>query len=205
MTADEELNLLDEAIRRLKIEYDVYFGGGSKRPPTDTEWRVQAMIKRLETPKLSFPQRFRYNSIVQKHAIYSDLWRQKLKIKEEGYRRPQDALLAIQGLRDPQRSPQSATARPGSEQSVTEAFRIVCTDADREQEAVRSLFVAMMEAKRKAGENVPESTFESFRTFVKRKTEQIRKQYHCPAVEYAVEAEGGQVRLKAKAQARVEP
>ena len=34
----------------------------------------------------------------------------------------------------------------------------------------------MVAAKRKAGEEVPESSFESFRTFVKRKTEQIRKE-----------------------------
>jgi hypothetical protein len=28
---DEELTLLDDYVRRLKIEYDVYFGGGSKK------------------------------------------------------------------------------------------------------------------------------------------------------------------------------
>ena len=108
MTVDENLNLLEEAIRRLKIEYDMFFGGGLKRPPNDSEWRVQSLIKRLEGPKLTFAQRFRYNSIVQKYAVYSDLWRQKTKIKEEGYRRPQDALLAIQGLRD-ERLPSSSS------------------------------------------------------------------------------------------------
>jgi hypothetical protein len=28
MTVDEELSLLENSIRQLKIEYDVYFGGG---------------------------------------------------------------------------------------------------------------------------------------------------------------------------------
>jgi len=32
-------------------------------------------------------------------AIYSDLWRKKGRIREEGYRRPQDALLSVQGVR----------------------------------------------------------------------------------------------------------
>ncbi len=46
MTVDEESSLLEETVRRLKIEYDVYFGGGSKKPPADTEWRVQSIIKK---------------------------------------------------------------------------------------------------------------------------------------------------------------
>src|SRR5581483_2812525 len=178
VTIDEEITLLDEAVRRLKIEYDVFFGGGAKKPPNDSEWRVQTMIKRLEIPKLSFAQRFRYNSIVQKYAIYSDLWRQKMKIREEGYRRPQDALLAIQGLR-----PETAETKPGAAASrdsgaapeSPEPFRVACSNPDAEAEAVRALFAAMVAAKKKTGEEVPESSFESFRTFVKRKTEQIRK------------------------------
>ena len=40
---------------------------------------------------------------------------------------------------------------------------------------------------------------DSFKAFVKKKTEQIRKDYGCHAVEYSVETENGQVRLKAKA------
>ena len=84
MTVDEELNVLEENIRRLKIEYDVYFGGGSKRAPGDTEWRVQSLLKKYsDSAKMNFAQRFKYNSIAQKYAVFSDLWRQKLKIKEE--------------------------------------------------------------------------------------------------------------------------
>ena len=100
MTVDEELGLLDDNIRKLKVEYDVYFAGGAKKPPEDVEWRVRAAIKKYsEGRKLSLQQQFRYNTLAQKFAVFSDLWRRKLKIKEEGYRRPQDALLAIQGLR----------------------------------------------------------------------------------------------------------
>ena len=45
----------------------------------------------------------------------------------------------------------------------------------------------------------PAGSFESFQKFVKQKTEQLRKDYGSVAVEYAVEVENGQVRLKAKA------
>ena len=100
MTVEEELNVLEEALRRLKIEYDMFFGGGSKKAPEDTEFRVKSMIKKYsDSQRLNFSQRFRYNSIAQRYALFSDLWRQKMKIKEEGYRRLQDAVLGIAGMR----------------------------------------------------------------------------------------------------------
>src|SRR5512142_3540023 len=94
------MSRLDDTLRRLKIEYDVYFGGGSKKPPADTEWRVSNSMKRIgETLKLNYAQRFRFNAIAQRYAVFSDLWRQKMKVREEGYRRPADAQLGISGLR----------------------------------------------------------------------------------------------------------
>ena len=201
MTVDEELNVLDESMRRLKIEYDMYFGGGSKRPPNDTEWRVNSLIKKFsDSARLSFAQRFRYNSIAQKYAILSDLWRKKLKIKEEGYSRPQDAILGIQGIRtEEQHAAEAALAGEARDAAPTTPFSVVCSDADADQARVESLYKAMVAAKQKAGESGGAASFDSFKTFVKKKTEQIRKDYGCHAVEYSVELENGQVRLKAKA------
>src|SRR6476661_1942793 len=45
-TIDEELGQLERDIRQLKIEYDQYFGGGRKRPPTEIEWRIELIVKR---------------------------------------------------------------------------------------------------------------------------------------------------------------
>ncbi|MFL6301854.1 MAG: MXAN_5187 C-terminal domain-containing protein [Terriglobales bacterium] len=201
MTVDEELQVLDESIRRLKIEYDVYFGGGSKKPPADTEWRVNSLLKKYsDSAKMNFAQRFKYNSIAQKYAIFSDLWRQKLKIKEEGYRRPQDKVLAIQGMR-PEEEKAAAQALSGDSAAAAESRPFITnfSNVDAEHDQVKALFEAMIAAKAKNGENTPAGSVDSFKAFVKKKTEQIRKDYGCHAVEYSVETENGQVRLKAKA------
>jgi hypothetical protein len=200
VTVDEELSLLEESVRRLKIEYDVYFGGGAKKPPADTEWRVQSLVKKFsDGHRLSFAQRFKYNSIVQKYSLYNALWQQKLKIKEEGYRRPQDARLGISGLRIDQEQA-AAEALSGKVESTEEkAFRTSCSDVNADHENVQRLFNAMMAAKSKAGEPGANASFDSFKAFVQKKTDQIRKDYGCHAVEYSVEMENGQVRLKAKA------
>ena len=197
MTVDEELDQLDTNLRRLKIEYEIYFNGGSKRPPADTEWRVLSLLRKFsDGSRMNFSQRFRYNSMAQRYAVFSDLWRQKLKIKEEGYRRPQDALLSIQGLR---------TVDEEKEESNTEAsgakpFTIQCSDVDQEPDKVKTLFKAFIEAKKNAGEKLTgTASLDSFRTFVQKKTQQLRKEYGCQSVEYTVEVQEGQVRLKAKA------
>ncbi len=225
MTIDEELTLLDSQLRRLKIEYEIYFSNPTKRPPTDIEWKVLSLLRKFsDGGRMSFSQRFRYNEIAQRYAIYSDLWRKKNRIREEGYRRPQDALLSVQGVRLEDREPEhkvygvgqtaaaaasadgngagaSATSIPGNTSSSAAAakpFSMACGDARAEQDQVRKLYQALTEAKKKSGE-VVSGNLDSFSSFVQKKTDQIRKQYGCEAVEYTVEMQNGQVKLKAKA------
>ena len=196
MTVDEELDQLDTNLRRLKIEYEIYFNGGSKRPPSDTEWRVLSLLRKFsDGSRMNFTQRFRYNSMAQRYAIFSDLWRQKLKIKEEGYRRPQDALLSIQGLRTVEEEPKAEAA-----DNAAKPFTVQCSDVEQEPDKVKTLFKAFVEAKKSAGEKLTgTASLDSFRTFVQQKTQQLRKEYGCHSVEYTVEVQDGQVRLKAKA------
>jgi len=200
LTVDEELNVLDDSLRRLKVEYDMYFGGGLKRPPTDLDWRVQSLLKRQDTNKLSFAERYKYNSIAQRYAIFSELWRQKLRIKEEGYRRPEDAALSIQGLRTEQ---EREAARALKSHSATaflpREFVVEFPDSDSERENVRGLFDAMLEARRRLGEEQPRGQFDGFVAFIKLKTEQICREFRCSRVKYRVELRNQRPRLTARA------
>ena len=208
MTTDEELNVLDTQLRRLKIEYEIYFSNPTKRPPTDIEWKVLSLLRKFsDGNRMSFSQRFRYNEVAQRYAIYSDLWRKKSRIREEGYRRPQDALLSVQGVRvaeDEHKSQHhqvygvshaAAAAAAGADSSPH--FTLHTVD-QTEREQVERLYNVLVAAKKKAGEKVS-GNFDSFTEFVQRKTEQIRQQYRCDNVEYSVELANGHVKLKAKA------
>jgi hypothetical protein len=207
VTTDEELNVLDTQLRRLKIEYEIYFSNPTKKPPTDIEWKVLALLRKFsDGGRMNFSQRFRYNEMAQRYAIYSDLWRKKSRIREEGYRRPQDALLSVQGVRTgeedhkpkhPVYGVSHAAAAAAAGASSSQPFTLHSVDQG-EREQVERLYNTLVAAKRKAGENVSGS-IDSFTTFVQRKTQQIRKQYHCENVEYSVEITEGGVKLKAKA------
>lgn len=205
MTTDEELNLLDSQLRRLKIEYEIFFSNPTKRPPADIEWKVVTLLRKFsDGSRMNFSQRYRYNEMAQRYALYSDLWRKKSRIREEGYRRPQDALLSVQGVRtaEDEHKPKhhqaygvghAAAAGAGGPQP----FTLHSVD-QTEREQVERLYNTLVAAKKKAGENVS-GGIDSFAAFVQKKTEQIRKQYKCEGVEYSVELANGQVKLKAKA------
>jgi hypothetical protein len=213
VTTDEELNLLETQLRRLKIEYEVFFSNPTKRPPNDIEWKVLSLLRKFsDGGRMSFPQRFRYNEMAQRYAIYSDLWRKKSRIREEGYRRPQDALLAVQGVRTDVEehkphhhvyglSHAAAAGAEGADSAVTSQPFTMHSPVDKvEREQVERLYNTLVAAKKKAGENVS-GTLDSFSTFVQKKTQEIRKQYGCQDVEFSVELTEGHVKLKAKAKA----
>jgi hypothetical protein len=202
MTIDEELSVMESHLRRLKIEYEIFFNNPQKKPPSDLEWKVLALLRKFsDGGRMSFSQRFRYNEIAQRYAIYSDLWRKKSRIREEGYRRPQDALLSVQGVRPEEHVPEHKVYGVGHSAAASadqSSFVMQCADPGAEGDKVEKLFLALSDAKKKTGENVSGS-LDSFKSFVQKKTEEIRKQHGCQTVEYVVEVQDGKAKLRAKA------
>jgi hypothetical protein len=181
MTVDEEFNKLDDDLRRLKVEYEVYFNGGTPRPPHDTLYRVETTIKKFSSDqsKLNFSQRFRFTSLTQKYAINSNLWRRKLQEKEEG-----------RSLAGQQKRLAELPAADG-------AVRVICSDPDTEMEKVSQLLQAMKEARLKAGESVDSLDAAAFHRFIKEKTKQVKSALGCDKVQFSISIEGGRVKFKA--------
>lgn len=221
---DEELGQLERDIRTLKIEYEQYFGGGRSRPPSDTIWRIDQMVKRYSErgADMSYGQRFRYNNLAQTYAKYQDIFRKRMKAKEEGIvqrhfgaaaraiEEERKRGLAEQAVKAPVEQPVAA-ARPSPargpaapRRSATElvgepgGYVVACSDPDREREKVTDLYNVLLEAKKSAGEKTDALTLENFTSFVRQKTAQLKQQAKCDAVEYAVQIENGQIKLKAR-------
>jgi hypothetical protein len=203
-TIDEDLGQIERDIRQLKIEYDQYFGGGRKRPPTEIEWRIDLLMKKYSERggDLKSAQRFRFTNLSQTYAKYKDIFRKKLKQKEEGtvQRHFGAAAKAIEAERARAAKESGAhDAAPGRAQSRAEggAFRMTCSEPERESEKVSKLYEALVSAKQSAGEDVGKLTPESFAEFVRKKTKHLQKEKNCTEVEYIVEVVGGQAKLKA--------
>jgi len=213
-TIDEELAQLEKDIRQLKIEYDMYFGGGRKRPPSEIEWRIELIVKRYAERggELKFNQRFRFSNLSQTYAKYKDVFRKRLVHHEEGkvQRHFGAAAKAIEAQRaKAQPAPVDAGASATASQPATaastaaaiaaesKAFRMTCAEPEKEPEKVEQLYQAFVSAKQQAGEETAKLSRSSFNEFVRKKTKDLQTAKNCRDVEYVVEVVAGQVKLKA--------
>lgn len=183
---DEMLVRLEEDIRRLKVEFDIYFNGAAKRPPYDTKMRVETLVKRLGDDRaLTFAQRYRYNSLAARYNAFRDLWRRTMQGREEG------------------RDPVSAARVHIKEHSLEEpAISYVCLDANREVETVKNLYDALVEAKRRCGESTADLSFPRFHRLIASKADGLKEKLGCEKVRFSVSVEDGHVSFKAKPERR---
>ncbi len=201
---DEALSQLERDIRLLKIEYEQFFGGGRARPPSDTEWRIEQTIKRCSErgADMSYAQRFRFSNLTSTYAKYREIWRKRLKQKEEGFvqRHFGAAARAIEAERARARRAAGLAEPPASpaQRAARSVYSVSCADPEQESDKIQELYRAMLEAKQQAGEKTDSLSYESFADFVKNKTQQLRTEKGCEQVEYAVNVEKGKVKLKAR-------
>lgn len=184
-TPEEQLGRLEDDIRRLKIEFDIYFNGASKRPPYDTKNRVETIIKRLGDDRtLSYAQRFHFNSLAARYTAFRDLWRRTLQGREEG--------------RDP-----AAAARAVVGQGLGEPFdpaTFVSADIRRDIATVKDLYKALVQAKRSCGETTIGFSLPRFHQLIASKADSLKDKLGCERVCFSVNVEAGHVSFKAKAE-----
>ncbi len=81
---EQQLSRLEDDIRKLKIDFDIYFNGGTKRPPLEARARLDSNIKRIsDNRSLTYAQRYQFNMLVSRFTSYRELWRRTLKAKGE--------------------------------------------------------------------------------------------------------------------------
>ena len=195
-TTDEDIAQLEKDIRQLKIEYEQYFGGGKLRPPADIEWRIETMLKRYSDRggQMNYGQRFQYGNLVNKYTKYRDMFRKRLKQKEEGVQQRHFGAAAREI------EAQRALRRAAEEKKdfARTPFAVSWNDPDNEQKKVEQLFAAFRAAKAQAGEDTNPLTIDAFQEFVRQKTKQLKSQKDVQEVEYVVTVEGNHARLKAR-------
>jgi hypothetical protein len=81
---DKQLSKLEEDIRKLKIDFDIYFNGATKRPPLETRARLEAQIKRImDNRSLTYAQRYHMNALISRFTSYRELWRRGMRARGE--------------------------------------------------------------------------------------------------------------------------
>ena len=142
-TADvnRELTQLEAEIKKLEVEYNMYFSGRLARPPWETRSRVDGMVKRLDRSHIgNYALRFRFTTLQTRFNRFLDLWDRALRAREEGRQGPLSHL-----------APQKEPPKPAP---VEDRILRVATFRDpiQEEDKVRELYKSFIEARQEVGQ-----------------------------------------------------
>lgn len=190
---DEELDKLEEDIRKLKNKYDQFFTGIIKVPPSFERHQIEAYIHELNKQKMrDNTRRFRFNTLLSRYNQYREMWARKMREREEGpldFRRRQAAMVAPAPA-----PPPPSEARRGTS-SAPDPYVRMTPGANGEQ--IRRLYEEIEREHQKLGKP-PTVTIDQLAAMVQKQTDTIRQKYHVNTVAFRVETIDGKVKLKAK-------
>jgi hypothetical protein len=191
----EDLDRLDVAIRQLQVKWDLFFNGAEKKPPSDLQAQVEAMVRRYANAEIrNNGERFRYQSLSARYTSFNELWQKRLRVREEG------KVFGQHGLRAERLPPPAAPSPPDAPPAAAaapKAQEIRVSDPSRDGAAVRALYERFVEERRQAGEHQAPA-FESFRDLIGKQTERIRAEKGAQAVDFRLETKDGKVSIKAR-------
>jgi hypothetical protein len=189
---DEDLTNLEDGLRRLKVEYDIFFNGHRKRPPDDLRLRVEKIVKRLsEVSNMSLAERFRYNTLVTRFYVMRDLWRRTVQQRELGAQR--DAAMP------PAPRPQAPPTPPGEPPRMQ--LRVSISDPSVEEDKIRRMYDAMVELRGQRGDQTSAVPYQQFARYVAAQTANIQGKFGCRSVQFAISMDQDAIRFTARAEA----
>ncbi|MFZ2492087.1 MAG: MXAN_5187 C-terminal domain-containing protein [Thermoanaerobaculia bacterium] len=189
---DDELDRLEEDIRKLKNKYDQFFAGIIKTPPSFERHKVEGFIHELNKQKMrDNTRRFRFNTIMSRFNQFREMWGRKMREKEEG---PLDYRTRVRALAEPA-APTPKPAAPRVTSAEDDPYVRVAPGENGDE--MRRLFAKISEEQSKLGK--PTSlTMDQLAAMVDQQSAVLRNKYNVKAVAFRVETVDGKVKLKAK-------
>jgi hypothetical protein len=192
---DDELDKLEEDMRRLKNRYDQFFMGINKNVPSFERHQLESYIHELSKLKMrDNTRRFRFNTLLSRYNQYREMWGRKMREREEGpldYRRRQAAMAAP--------SPRTSHPTPPPSPRVTSPPRdpYVKMTPGANGEQIRRLYEEIELENSRLG-RPPNVSLEQLAAMVQKQSAIVREKYHVNTVAFRVETIDGKVKLKAK-------
>lgn len=191
---DRQLRELEAELRRLEVDYNLFFAGRLPKLPWDQRARVETLIKQYDRLHIqNTAERFRFQGLQSRFSAFCELWERALKSRELGRPGPRGR---TSGGAPPPMAP-SAPVRseppPPSAPPPSRPDVFALRDAVAEAEKVRQLHETLNAARREARE--AEVPFERFQEVVKA---QVAKVGQGGEVAFRVGVKDGRVTFTAK-------
>ena len=192
---DEELDKLEEDIRKVKNKYDQFFTGITKMPPIHERHILEVYIYELGKQKMrENARRFRFNQLLSRYNQYREMWGRKMREREEG---PLDFRRRKAALVEPgEPAPALAPSRKRVTSPPVDPY-VVRVAPGSNGDDIRKLYSEIEKEHLKLGK-LPSITFEQLAAMIRKQSDLVRERYHVDAVAFRVDVVDGKVKLKAK-------
>ena len=187
---DDELDKLEEDIRKLKSKYDQFFSGIQKFPPMHERRLLEVYVYELGKQKMrDNGRRFRYSQLLTRYNQLRELWGRKMREREEG---PLDFRRRSALLNEP-----IAPTPPPSRVTSPKLDPYVKVAPGTNGEEIQRLYGDIEKEHLKLG-RLPNITIEQLKSMIQKQSDLVREKYHVDVVAFRVDVVDGKVKLKAK-------
>lgn len=174
----EDMERLKRGMKQLETEYEQWFSGAIRQPPSETKKKVEDIIRRYNRTS---PQNLAEQSVFQMHqakySTYNEMWNRRVRLKEEG---------RVPGGRE-ERPKRVASAHPPV------AGQLAASGGD----PFRQVFDKYVAARQEAGQSTGNLNYESFRRALDKQAQQLRSGGY-KDVDFGVSLKGGKVSVVAR-------
>lgn len=194
---DRLITELQELIRQVKREYELWFNGVNPKPPHELRNKLDSHVRLLrhKLPKRTADQ-FRIGTVLQLYQTFVDFWDKSARKSEEGGLAPWMAQSRRSLLDDLQRSNEERQEQVKKPERSTYLAKI--TKPEEDVDEMRKVFNSYVAAKKKVGDDMGNADFDKFRAALVKQTKTLIDSGKANAVSYRVEIADGKVAIKAK-------
>jgi hypothetical protein len=182
--ARRDLDQMEKLIKRLAVEWEMYFSQAIRWPPNQRIAEIEAIVRHYtKEPPHRTADRFRFNSLVHRYRTRSELWaRRRRSLEESG---------VLARRRSVQRG-EPVASEDGGDGSFASA-RASRGHASGPQ--LRELYTAFRQARRSRGEGISELPYSRFAEKMSRHLERARGRSGGRDLELRVADHGGKVKV----------
>lgn len=207
----QEVDSVEALLHALRGQYEQFFLGMEKRPPTKAHEQFKKRLEALKTvPSRNSALSFRIQSLQATAATYERLWARSLKEMEDGtYRR--DVYKARRRRNSKPEVPAAVppakpgpAAQPGSPpapppEALEPVIHIAGTPPPEplSENRLRSVYRAYVDAKRRCNEDTTRLSFDAVAASLKKQVPELLQRHNARDVEYRVFVKDGKAVLRA--------
>ena len=177
-----DLENLEQLIRKLEFEYDQFFGGQLRSLPLKTEGAIEQIIRAYGGRAIQNPAvRFRYTNLVARYNTFRRVWDRRVREMEEG-----------RAIGRPRKTSGRPAPPPRPRKMQRREFVAASEGKGMEMEEIFSTYKELRE---ECGESTERLRLESFSRILAEKVEKMRSSKKCDKVEVRLRTENNKCRI----------